>query len=151
MHNYPDADVLWKECTMCSTTLSAMRALLKSRSVNVHDCLIVKNAAEDTWYFCQHLKWKQLYGDIYTEVLQGITSNGPTAVAANEAIETNEGVCEERKRKRNRLSENQAGKAKKATTRPVAKQPLILAHRSLHEHGSTSPFSGRFTWSWGVC
>jgi hypothetical protein len=84
-------------------------------------------------------------------VLQGITCIGPAARTATEGVETNEGLCQERKRKRNRLSEDQAGKAKKATIGSVTKQPFVVAHMSLHEyqHGSSSPCSGRLRWSWG--
>jgi hypothetical protein len=52
--------------------------------VKVLNGLIVNKAAENRWHLCQHLKGKQLYGDvygIYTEVLSdfeamlyGITS-----------------------------------------------------------------------------
>jgi hypothetical protein len=46
MHRYPDADVLWKGYTICSTTMPAMRALLQPQSVKVHICLIVNNVGK---------------------------------------------------------------------------------------------------------
>jgi hypothetical protein len=155
MHKYPATDILWEEYTICSTTLPAMRALLQPQFVKVHSCLIVNNAGKGN---VASMSTSEMEAPVWnTEVLsdlkavlEGITSNGPATRTANEEVETNVGLCKERKRKRNRLSEDQTGKAKKAATHPVTKQPWVLAHRSLleHQHGSSLPYSNLLRWSW---